>query len=228
MKLQNKDVLYEDNHLIIVNKHSGQLSQGDKSQDPPLSDLVKDYIKVKYKKEGDVFLGIIHRLDRPVSGVIIYARTSKALERMNLLFKENQIQKTYWAVVGKYPKKEEDTLIHWLTKDKETNKAKAAKGDVPGGKKAELSYTLIQSFKGKSILEVKPKTGRPHQIRAQLASIKLPIVNDLKYGYPDSNNPQRIYLHAREIEFIHPVKKEVIRIVAPLPKNDEIWMHFSQ
>ena len=213
------DVLYEDNHLLIVNKPAGMLVQGDHTGDTPLVDYGKAYIRAKYNKPGEVFLGVVHRLDRPVSGVVVLARTSKALARMNALFKEKKTEKTYWALVRNNPPQETSTLTHWLTKDPEKNKATAHRREVPGSKQAELSYRLVAQHDKLFLLEVTPKTGRPHQIRVQLASLGCPIRGDLKYGAPEANADASISLHARRLAFTHPVKKTSLRIVAPLPKE---------
>jgi 23S rRNA pseudouridine1911/1915/1917 synthase len=221
------DVLYEDNHLLVVNKSSGILVQGDATGDKPLVELCKDYIKEKHGKPGAVFLGVVHRLDRPVSGVVVLARTSKALERMNALFRERETKKTYWALVAKTPPREEGTLIHWLMKDEKKNKTTAFSRETKDALFSELSYKVIANASGLSLLEVSPVTGRPHQIRVQLASMGCPIKGDVKYGYSEANEDGSICLHARELEFIHPVKKEKFVCQAPLP-NTVIWKHFSK
>ena len=223
-------VLYEDNHLIAVNKPAGWLSQGDKTGDTALPDYVKAYIKRKYKKAGDVFLGVVHRLDRPVSGVLIFARTSKALTRMNKLFLDQEIEKTYWAITNHRPDPISGTLEHYLLKDRTKNITKAY--DKPskrntGAKKSTLSYELIGQSADNHLIEVKPKTGRPHQIRVQLASMGCSIRGDLKYGYPKANKDSSIHLHCHSMTFIHPVKKEKIKISARPPK-DQIWGHFKE
>ena len=214
------DVLYEDNHLIAVNKKSGDIVQGDKTGDTPLSDFVKAYIKKKYNKAGDVFLGTIHRLDRPTSGIVLYARTSKALSRMNEQFREKKVQKTYWAVVDKAPPNTSGTLDNHLQKNQKQNKSYVTKTD--GGKQAVLDFTLIKKLGNFFLLEIKPKTGRHHQIRVQLAHIGCVIKGDLKYGARRSNKDAGIHLLAKKLEFIHPVKKEPIIIIAPTPK-DSVW-----
>jgi 23S rRNA pseudouridine1911/1915/1917 synthase len=216
------DVLYEDNHIIAVNKRPSDLVQGDKTGDKPLGEYVKAYIKKKYNKAGEVYLGVVHRLDRPVSGVILFARTSKALSRLNALFREKKVQKTYWAVVKNRPQQEADTLIHYLKKNQQKNKSTAFNREEKGALRSELSYQLIKSLDNYHLLEVLPKTGRHHQIRVQLAKMGCPIKGDLKYGAQRSNKDASIHLHARKIEFIHPVKKTPISISARPPK-DPIW-----
>lgn len=219
---QNLQVLYEDNHLIIVNKRPGDIVQGDKTGDLPLSDIVKAYLKVQYKKPGEVFLGVIHRLDRPTSGVIAFARTSKALSRMNALFKSKEVQKTYWALVQNPPPEDSGTLEHWLERNPKQNKSYARAKETAKGKKAILKYRLIRSLQRYFLLEIQLETGRHHQIRAQLTALGSPIKGDLKYGFPRSNPNGSIHLHARELEFIHPVKKTPLKAVAPPPK-DPLW-----
>jgi len=217
------EVLYEDNHIIAVNKKPSDIVQGDKTGDRPLGEFVKDYIKKKYNKPGDVFLGVVHRLDRPVSGVILFARTSKALSRLNELFRSKQVQKTYWAVVKKKPNPTKDILVHYLKKNQQKNKSTAFNREEDGTLKSELSYQLIKSLDNYHLLEVLPKTGRHHQIRVQLSKIGSPIKGDIKYGSDRTNKDASIHLHARKIEFIHPVKKEPISISATPPKKDSIW-----
>jgi 23S rRNA pseudouridine1911/1915/1917 synthase len=219
-------VLYEDNHLLAINKESGTLVQGDATGDKPLVDICKDYIKEKYQKPGEVFLGVVHRLDRPVSGVVVFARTSKSLERMNELFRNRETRKTYWALVDKMPQNQEGTLIHWLVKDEKKNKTTAYKKEHPEGQRSELSYKIIERKSSLFLLEVNPITGRPHQIRVQLASMGCPIVGDVKYGFNQANEDASICLHARQLEFVHPVKKEPVTITATLPKN-HFWKPFS-
>lgn len=221
------DVVYEDNHLIVVNKQSGVLVQGDRTGDAPLSDFVKEYLKEKYNKPGNVFAGVVHRLDRPVSGIVILARTSKALERMNQLFKDREIQKTYWALVKNKPKADAGTLIHWLIKDSEKNVTTAYAKEVKEGQRSELNYQLLERINDCWLLQVKPITGRPHQIRVQLASMGCPIKGDLKYGYKDAAEDGSISLHARKVRFVHPVKKELLTLTAPLP-NNESWKAFRR
>ena len=218
----NLQVLHEDNHLIIVNKRSGDIVQGDKTGDKPLSDVVKEYIKDKYNKPGAVYLGTVHRLDRPTSGVVIYARTSKALERLNKMLREKTIKKTYWAVIEKFPKKENATLINYLKKNPKNNKSTAYVTEIDGSKKAILHYQLLKKLDNYSLLEIDLETGRHHQIRVQLSNIGSIIKGDLKYGAKRSNKDGSINLHARRIEFTHPVSKDLIKITAPTPK-DAIW-----
>jgi 23S rRNA pseudouridine1911/1915/1917 synthase len=221
------EVLFEDNHLLVVNKSAGILVQGDSTGDIPLVELGKVYIKKKYNKPGAVFLGVVHRLDRPVSGVVVLARTSKALERMNALFREKETRKTYWAVVRNKPVKEEDRLVHWLVKDEKRNKTTAYTRETLEGSRSELTYRIIGNAAGSWLLEVNPITGRPHQIRVQLASMGCPIRGDVKYGDGEPIEDGSICLHARQLEFVHPVKKESIVCQAPLPATT-IWKHFSQ
>ncbi len=218
-------VIYEDNHLIVVNKPSGLLVQGDKTGDATLADYVKTYIKEKYDKPGAVFLGIVHRLDRPVSGLVILARTSKGLERMNKIFRERKIQKTYWAIVKRRPQEEQARLVHWLLKDHEKNKVTAYDQPVEGAQKAELKYRTLGKLNDHWLLEVQPITGRPHQIRVQLSEIGCPIRGDIKYGFSKPNEDASIHLHSRKAYFIHPVKKEPLICVAPLPPT-QFWEQF--
>lgn len=218
----NLQVLYEDNHIVIVNKRAGDIVQGDKTGDKPLSDVVKEYIKDKFNKPGNVYLGTVHRLDRPTTGLVIFAKTSKVLPRLNKLFLTKDIKKTYWAIVKNEPPKHEDTLINWLIKNPKNNKSKAHSKEVSEGKKAILHYQVIKKLDNYFLLEVNLETGRHHQIRVQLSNIGCPIKGDLKYGFDRSNKDASISLHARHIEFMHPVKKEPISIDAPLP-NDAIW-----
>lgn len=219
---ENLQVLFEDNHVIIVNKRSGDITQGDKTGDKPLSDVVKEYVKDKYNKHGNVFIGTVHRLDRPTSGIVIFARTSKALERLNKMLRDKTIDKTYWALVKNQPKKERDTLINFLKKDPKKNKSFVYKKEISGSKKATLHYKIIKKLDNYSLLEIDLETGRHHQIRTQLSYIGSPIKGDLKYGFDRSNKDGSISLHARKIEFIHPVSKEQISVIAPTP-NDPIW-----
>lgn len=219
-------VIYEDNHLLVVNKASGILVQGDETGDTPLVELCKSYIKEKYNKPGAVFLGVVHRLDRPVSGIVVLARTSKALERMNALFREKQTKKTYWAIVDKKPKQSEDRLVHWLLKDEKKNKTTAYTRKTVHALESELSYKLVQGSSNLFLLEVNPVTGRPHQIRVQLSSIGCPIVGDLKYGASEANPDGSICLHAKKLEFVHPVKNEPMKFEAE-PPSTEFWNKFK-
>lgn len=219
---KNLQVLYEDNHLIILNKRPGDIVQGDKTGDRPLSEVVKEYLKEKYNKPGNVYLGVVHRLDRPTSGLVVFAKTSKALPRLNKLFSDKKAKKTYWAVVKDAPLKSADTLIHWLKRNPKQNKSYAHEKEVPDGKKAVLDYRMLKALNTYFLLEIDLKTGRHHQIRAQLSAIGCPIKGDLKYGFPRSNKDASIHLHARKLEFLHPVKNEPLTILAPLPK-DSIW-----
>ena len=224
--IDNIQIAYEDNHIIIVNKRAGDIVQGDKTGDTPLSDLLKMYIKVKFNKPGNVFLGVIHRLDRPTSGLVSFARTSKGLTRMTELFKNREISKTYWAIVKNKPEKDKDTLIHYLKKNPKNNKSTAFDTEKPDTKKAILHYKLIASSETYHLLEINLETGRHHQIRAQLAKIGSPIKGDLKYGFSRSNKNAGISLHARQIAFIHPIKKETVSVIAPTP-SDDIWDFFD-
>ena len=220
------EVVYEDNHIIIVNKQSGEIVQGDKTGDRPLSDIVKDYIKEKYQKPGAVFLGVVHRLDRPVSGLVVFARTSKALTRLNKMFAEGEVHKTYWALVKNAPQETEATLTHWLVRNEKQNKSYAYATEKPNAKKAILKYRLIGKSDNYSLLEVQLMTGRHHQIRCQLAAMGCPIKGDLKYGAPRSNPDGSISLQSHRVEFIHPVSKERITVEAPLP-DDPLWQAFA-
>jgi 23S rRNA pseudouridine1911/1915/1917 synthase len=222
------NVLYEDNHIIAVNKQSGEIVQGDKTGDIPLSDILKAYLKEKYNKPGNVYLGVVHRLDRPVTGVVLFAKTSKALPRLNKLFAEHErVKKTYWAIVGNKPPKESGTLTHWLTRNEKTNTAKAYDREVPNSKKAVLDYQLIAASERYFLLEIQLHTGRHHQIRCQLAKMGYPIKGDLKYGAPRSNPDGSICLHARRLELEHPVTHETLIITAPVPQNT-LWRAFCQ
>lgn len=218
-------VLYEDNHLLIVNKSAGILSQSDATGDKSLVDLGKDYIKDKYKKPGAVFLGLVHRLDRPVSGVVVLARTSKSLERMNALFRNKETEKIYWALVSKKPPSAEGTLNDWLLKDPAKNRTTAFKVEKPGSQHATLSYKLLAHGSGVYLLEVRPLTGRPHQIRVQLSGMGCPIKGDKKYGDAGANEDGSIYLHARELTFVHPVRKVPLTAKAPVPDMG-LWKYF--
>ena len=218
----NLQVLYEDNHIIIVNKRAGDIVQGDKTGDKPLSEVVKEFIKDKYSKPGNVYLGVTHRLDRPTTGIVVFAKTSKVLPRLNKLFSDKKVNKTYWAVVKERPKKEKANLVNWLKKNPKNNKSTAYINEIIDSKKAILHYDIIKQLNNYHLLEVNLETGRHHQIRCQLASIGLPIKGDLKYGFDRSNKDASIHLHSRKIEFIHPVSKEQISVIAPTP-NDPIW-----
>ena len=218
----NLQILHEDNHLIVVNKRVGDIVQGDKTGDKPLSDVVKEYIKEKYNKPGEVFLGVVHRLDRPTTGIVVFARTSKALSRMNELFSNRETQKTYWAVVKNKPEKSQDKLVHYIKRNEKNNTSKAHLNEVPDSKLASLEYKIIKELTNYTALEIELHTGRHHQIRAQLAAIGSPIKGDLKYGFDRSNPDGGIHLHARKLCFTHPVSKEAITIIAPTP-DDVIW-----
>ena len=220
------EVVYEDNHIIIVNKRSGEIVQGDKTGDRPLSDIVKDYIKEKYAKPGAVFLGVVHRLDRPVSGLVVFARTSKALSRLNKMFAEGEVHKTYWAITKNAPRDNEGTLTHWLVRNEKQNKSYAYEQEKPNAKKAILKYHVLSHSDNYSLIEVQLLTGRHHQIRCQLAAIGCPIKGDLKYGAPRSNPDGSISLLSRRVEFVHPVSKETIIAEAPLP-DDILWRAFK-
>ncbi|MCR5129959.1 MAG: RNA pseudouridine synthase [Prevotella sp.] len=216
------NVLYEDNHIIIVSKQSGEIVQGDKTGDIPLSETVKQYIKKKYQKPGAVFLGVVHRLDRPVSGLVVFARTSKALERLNRMFAQGEVHKTYWAITQNRPEEMEGTLEHWLTRNEKQNKSYASLREKPGSKHALLKYKVIASSDRYNLLVVNLLTGRHHQIRCQLAAIGCPIKGDLKYGAKRSNPDGSISLLSRRVEFVHPVSKEPICVEAPVP-DDNLW-----
>ncbi|MEP7265695.1 MAG: RNA pseudouridine synthase [Bacteroidota bacterium] len=219
------EIIYEDNHLIIVNKKSGELVQGDKTGDAPMSDYLKQYIKDKYNKPGEVFLGTVHRIDRPVSGIVIFARTSKALERMNKLFQDKGVQKTYLAVVKNRPPKEADLLVHYLLKNEKQNKSYAKEQPFGKALKCELEYKVLAHSDNYQLLEINPHTGRHHQIRCQLATIGSPIKGDLKYGFNRSNEDGSIHLHAYAVRFLHPVTKEELYITCPPPK-EALWDYF--
>jgi 23S rRNA pseudouridine1911/1915/1917 synthase len=218
-------ILLEDNHLIIVNKLPSEIVQGDKTGDQPLSELLKEYIKEKYDKPGDVFLGVVHRIDRPVSGAVVFARTSKALSRMTDLIRKREIKKTYWAIVKNRPPEDEATLTHFLSRNEAKNKSFVSKSDVNGAKEAILSYKNLAKSNDYFLLEVNLETGRHHQIRAQLAAIGCPIKGDLKYGFARSNPDASISLHARSVEFIHPIQKEPVLVIAD-PPDDPLWNFF--
>jgi len=216
-------VLYEDNHIIAVNKSTSEIVQGDKTGDQPLSETIKLYLKEKYNKPGDVFLGVTHRLDRPVSGVVLFAKTSKALTRLNEMFRNQEIKKTYWAIVKEKPVQTEGRLEHFLIRNEKQNKSVAYDTERSDAKKAALSYRLIAHSDTYYLLEVHLETGRHHQIRCQLAKMGCPIKGDLKYGFPRSNPNGGISLHARSVEFIHPVSKVKISLTAPVPTDDKLW-----
>lgn len=215
-------VVYEDNHIIIVNKTASEIVQGDKTGDVPLSETVKQYLKEKYHKPGNVFIGVTHRLDRPVSGLVVFAKTSKALSRLNEMFKNSEVKKTYWAIVKQTPAETEGELVNYLVRNEKQNKSYAYDTEKPGSKKAVLHYRLIARSDNYSLLEVDLKTGRHHQIRCQLAKMGCPIKGDLKYGFPRSNPDGSICLHDRHVRFVHPVSKELIDVVAPVP-SDNLW-----
>lgn len=218
-------VLYEDNHIIIVNKTASEIVQGDKTGDTPLSEIVKQYLKEKYQKPGNVFIGVTHRLDRPVSGLVVFAKTSKALGRLNEMFRVGEVKKTYWAIVKNMPPEPEGELVHYLVRNEKQNKSYAYDSEKPGSKKAILRYRLIGRSDNYCLLEVDLKTGRHHQIRCQLAKMGCPIRGDLKYGFPRSNPDGSICLHARRVRFVHPVSKELIEVVAPVPDSN-LWHAF--
>ena len=216
------NVIYEDNHIIVVNKESGEIVQGDKTGDTPLSDCVKDYLKRKYQKPGNVFLGVVHRLDRPVSGLVVFAKTSKALSRLNEMLRKGEVHKTYWAIVKNAPKEPSGRLTHWICRNEKQNKSYAYNSEVSGSKKAVLDYRLLASGDNYHILEIRLLTGRHHQIRCQLSAMGSPIRGDLKYGAQRSNPDGSISLLSRHVEFVHPVSKELVSLDAPLPK-DNLW-----
>ena len=220
-------ILHEDNHLIIVSKACGEIVQGDKTGDTPIGEAVKQYIKEAYAKPGNVFLGVVHRLDRPVSGVVLFARTSKALPRLNKMFSSGEVHKTYWAITSEQPPQPEGTLVHWLVRNEKQNKSYAYDREVPNSKRAELDYRLIGRSDRYFLLEINLKTGRHHQIRCQLAKIGCPIKGDLKYGAKRSNPDGSISLHARSIQFIHPVSRKDIYVEAPVP-DDKLWHSFGR
>lgn len=220
-------VVYEDNHIIIVYKESGEIVQGDKTGDTPLSDIVKDYIKEKYQKPGSVFLGVVHRLDRPVSGLVVFARTSKALSRLNEMFRTGEVHKTYWAITKNMPAIEEGRLEHWLVRNEKQNKSYAYTKEKPGAKKAVLEYKMIGRTDNYSLLEVRLLTGRHHQIRCQLAAMGCPIKGDLKYGAQRSNPDGGISLLSHRVEFVHPVSKERIDVTSPVPA-DNLWQDITK
>lgn len=219
-------VVYEDNHIVVVNKTSSEIVQGDKTGDTPLSEMVKQYLKEKYNKPGNVFIGVTHRLDRPVSGLVVFAKTSKALPRLNEMFRNGEVKKTYWAIVKECPKETEGELVHYLVRNEKQNKSYAYDKEVKNSKKAVLHYKLIGHSQNYYLLEVDLKTGRHHQIRCQLAKMGCPIKGDLKYGSPRSNPGGSICLHARTVQFVHPVSKEMIRLTAPVPEGN-LWNGFE-
>lgn len=230
LEISYKDlkVLFEDNHLIIINKPSGVLVQPDKQKtDPSIEELTKEYVKIKFNKPGEAFIGVCHRIDRPVSGIVILARTSKALARVNEMFQKKEIKKTYWAVVQSPPPNKEDKLINWLKKDERHNLSKAYNTEVKGSLRCELDYKWLASSDNYYLLEVNPHTGRHHQIRVQLSTMGCPIKGDVKYGARRGNRDGSIHLHARKIEFMHPVKKELISITAPVP-DEVVWKAMEQ
>lgn len=220
-------VVYEDNHIIVVYKESGEIVQGDKTGDTPLSDIVKDYIKEKYQKPGNVFLGVVHRLDRPVSGLVVFARTSKALSRLNDMFRTGDVHKTYWAITKEQPAELEGRLEHWLVRNEKQNKSYAYTREKPGAKKAILEYKVVGRTDNYNLLEVRLLTGRHHQIRCQLAAMGCPIKGDLKYGARRSNTDGSISLLSRRVQFVHPVSKQLIDIVSPVP-DDNLWQDISK
>jgi 23S rRNA pseudouridine1911/1915/1917 synthase len=219
---ENLQILYEDNHIIVINKRVGDIVQGDKTGDKPLSDVVKEFLKEKYQKPGEVFLGTVHRLDRPTTGIVLFAKTSKSLTRLNEMFKNHDLSKIYWALVKNKPIKIEDTLTHYLKRNPKNNTSKAYVKEVPDSKKAVLKYRILKSLDNYHLLEIELLTGRHHQIRSQLSAIGSPIKGDLKYGFDRSNPNGGINLHARKLSFVHPVSKETIEIIADLPQEN-LW-----
>lgn len=220
------EVIYEDNHIIAVNKTVSEITQADKTGDTPLSETLKQWLKEKYNKPGNVFIGVTHRLDRPVSGLVLFAKTSKALSRMNEMFRNGQVKKTYWAIVKNKPPQMEDELIHYIVRNEKQNKSYAYEVEKPNSKKAILSYRILGRSKNYYLLEIDLKTGRHHQIRCQLSKIGCPIRGDLKYGFDRSNKDGGISLHSREAHFIHPVSKQELKITAPVP-SDPLWKSFQ-
>lgn len=220
------NVLYEDNHIIVINKKAGEIVQGDKTGDKSLCDTMKAYLKEKYAKSGNVFVGLPHRLDRPVSGIVVFAKTSKALERLNAMFRDGKVKKIYWAITKERPAESEGEINSWILRNEKMNKSFSYPKEVKGSKQALLSYKHISASQNYNLIEVELKTGRHHQIRCQLASIGCPIKGDLKYGAKRSNPDGSISLHARYVEFIHPVSKEPVRITAPLP-DESLWKSFE-
>jgi len=225
--IHKEQIVYEDNHILIINKLPGEIVQGDKTGDMPLSEKLKNYIKERDNKPGNVFMGVIHRLDRPVSGLVIFAKTSKGLSRFNEMIREKDLQKTYWAVVKNKPAKTEDHLIHYLLKNEKLNKSKAHEKPVKDGLKSELIYKYIKSSDTYHLLEIKLLTGRHHQIRAQLSAIGCPIKGDVKYGFDRTNKDGSIHLHAYQLQFMHPVKKEEVIVKAAPLMNDPVWNYFK-
>lgn len=220
-------ILHEDNHTIVINKAPSDIVQGDKTGDEPLSERIKTYLKEKYNKPGNVFCGVVHRLDRPTSGALVFARTSKALSRLNAQFRDKSTRKIYWAVVEKQPQEEEGTLVHYLKKNDKQNKSYASSEELPGSKRSVLNYKVLGKSDFYTLLEVELETGRHHQIRSQLSDIGCPIKGDVKYGARRSNGDGSIHLHARQLEFLHPTTKEKICVLAPVP-NDPLWKYFEQ
>ena len=219
----DSQIVYEDNHMMVINKKAGQLVQGDKTGDLSLLELIKDFIKKRDDKPGNVFLGLVHRIDRPTSGLVIYAKTSKALSRLTMMVKDREVKKTYWAIVAKEMIPKSQRLVHFLQKNEKTNKATVFVKATEGAKESILTYNVIKGLDNYQLLEIDLETGRHHQIRAQLSKIGVPIKGDLKYGAPRSNPDGGISLHARKLQFIHPVTKEEIEIIAPVPQNDAVW-----
>lgn len=219
------EVLYEDNHLIAINKKPSEIVQGDKTGDVPLSEKVKRYLKEKYNKPGNVFCGVVHRIDRPVSGVVLFAKTGKALARLNEMFRDKEVKKTYWAVVKNKPAEETGHLVHWIKKNQQKNISRVLHKETAGALKAELDYKILVSSDNYHLLEINPLTGRHHQIRVQLSAIGCPIKGDVKYGYKRSNEDASIHLHAYKVEFIHPVKDEPVTIIAN-PPGEILWNVF--
>lgn len=225
--IHKEQIVYEDNHIIIINKLSGEIVQGDKTGDMPLSEKLKNYIKARDAKPGNVFMGVIHRIDRPVSGLVIFAKTSKALSRFNELIRERDLHKTYWAVVKNKPPKTEDHLIHYLLKNEKQNKSRAHEKPVKDGLKSELAYKFLKSSDNYHLLEIRLFTGRHHQIRCQLSAIGCPIKGDLKYGFDRSNKDGSIHLHAYQLQFMHPIKQEEVIVKAAPLTNDPVWNYFK-
>ncbi len=221
----NLQVIYEDNHLIVINKRAGDIVQADKTGDKPLSEVVKDYIKIKYNKPGEVFLGVTHRLDRPTTGLVIFARTSKALSRLNNMFKKGEIQKKYWAVIKERPDPLKGRLIHWLKKNPKHNRSRAYDTEIKDSKKSILNYILKYSIERYHLLEIELETGRHHQIRCQLSHMGWPVKGDLKYGFDRSNPDASIHLHARQLQLLHPVRKQPVTFTAPTP-DEPVWNAF--